>query len=510
MHPDNKKALMNSLLIGALVSCFMFILILVLIHVIGQKGDEKKEVSGNQPQATQAPVQEDDLETITAVFLSADTTTKKVTVKEVTNGEILTFDYSGGTAITDKYDQMIVSSQIQKGMIVTISFESDTKRLAKLSVAQDIWEKIGITDLKVKDQAKIVEYMGINYSYQDGTVVLSNGEEVKMAEILPIDYVTVRGSEEKIYSVIITRGHGYIELTNEDLYLGGLISVGAFMTDEITNDLILTVREGTHTVTIENKKQQGNQIIDVIRNQTTMCDVNEFGVEPVRTGIIDFVISPSSASLFVDGKKTDHTAGVTLLYGDHEIEVSLGGYVTYQGILTVAQDRQTVTITLPLNGTGNDSPQDSGTGNDSTNDGTNQDSSSDNSGNSEDNSSGNNSSGDSSSGDDFSGGDDSTSDDGSSNDSSSDGTSGGQSSSGNSSGSGSSSSKNKTITIYWTTGADVYFDGEFVGQIEDGKLSVPKQTGEITVDLVLEGEDTVTYNIVVDDDNDNAVFEFPQ
>lgn len=504
MHPDNKKALMNSLLIGALVSCFMLILVIVLMNLSSQpkrtgtaSGSEKQEESQELDKA-------EDHTTITAVFLSADTQSKNVTVQEVNSGEVLTFDYSGGTSITDKYDQLIVSSQIGKGKIVTITYRNTDRKLKKLSVAQDIWEKIGITDLVVDSKRQIITYMGTNYSYRNGTIVFSNEKEIKVEDILPIDYVTVRGSEEKVYSIIVTRGHGYIELTNEELYIGGLISVGAFLTQEITDQLILTVREGTHTVTVQNKKNQGNQLIQVERDQTTVCAVNEFGVEPVRNGTIDFILSPDKASLFIDGKKVDPSRPISLLYGDHEIEVSQGGYITYQGILNVSQESQTVTITLPPNSSSGDSSTSEDSGDDT----------------SDNNSSNNNSSGNNGSSndgdldddyyeDDDAADNDSTSDNSSSGNSSSNGNSSGNSSSGNSS-SGSGSSKNKTITIYWTDGADVYFDGEFAGEIKNGKLTVPKQIGEITVDLVLDGKDTVTYNIVVDDDGDNAVFEFPK
>jgi hypothetical protein len=68
----------------------------------------------------------------------------------------------------------------------------------------------------------------------------------------------------------------------------------------------------------------------------------------------------------------------------------------------------------------------------------------------------------------------------------------------------------ETITIKWTTGAEVFFNGEYVGVIKDGKLIVAKQIGIITVDLVIEGEDTITYDITVEDNGEDEIFSFPE
>ncbi|MDD5936605.1 MAG: PEGA domain-containing protein [Clostridiales bacterium] len=487
MKLEKPTNLSKYVIIGFIAASVLAIFTVVLISILKSNAtSEKKTVQPYAPNSSGVVENSENEVYTTGVFLSADIVNKRITVCDITSNEEVSFVYSGTTSIMDKYEQPITVSQLVKGQIVKLNYIANTRSLTKLSVSQDIWENIGITDIIINKNAKIISYLGNNYSYSEGTVVISNGKLISMDDIMSLDYLTIRGWEENIYSIVVTGGHGYLELAGQDSFIGGTIYVGTQLTEQITENMNLPVREGTYIVTVKNKKTQGSKEITILRDQTSVCDIREFALAAVEEGSVVFNISPKGATLLIDQELTDYSGPVTLTTGDHEIEVSLGGYKTYTGTITVEKGNISTSISLQEN--------DSTSSNDSTGD---------------DNSSFDNSWEDNTSEDDTPvvEDDDEEEDEDEEleeSDTEYDYTQGEVPSGVDSS---------KTITIYWTTGADVYFNGEFVGTIKDGKLTVPKQYGEIAVDLVIDGDgdtQTVTHNIVVENDGQNVSYHFPE
>lgn len=539
MKHKKKQDWSKLFIIGAIVVALLVIFSVVLFTVFGQK---EKKVKGKEPEPT--PIGEDSNtayeNSVMAVYLETDTTRNKLKVLEIDSGETLWLDYHGGTSITDKYDQNLAVSQLLSGQIVDLFFKEGTKELGKLKISDKIWEAIGVTDVLVNPEARMVTFHGTNYTYPEHVTVLYHGEPADISDVLNMDYVTLRGVDENIYAILINQGHGYLELSGEEDFIGGKISVGTTAIEDITNDLRLTIKEGNYPVTVRNKDMEGTKDVTIVRGQTLKCNVEEFGMAAIMRGRVRFSIKPESANLYIDGVKKSYAEPVELTYGEHKVEVSLGGYVTYKGTLNIDRTDQIANITLPQNDgfNGNNNGNNSGNNNgnnDGNNNGNNgntnwnnntdnnngyetdfEDNWSNNSGNSggsdiEDNTSDddkNNSgwnNGNSSGGSNQGSGNNGGSNNGSGNSSNNGSNNGGNSSNGNH-----GSNKNNTITINWITGADVYFDGAFMGTIKNGKLVVEKQIGTIDVDLVVEGEETKSYQIDIDDDGADAYFSFPK
>ena len=497
MKANKGVDLSKYLIIGGMATSVLLIITVVFFSLLGTKEQAKKTGSKQEEVLTQEPEGTLDETFTTAVFMAADTVNKKITVCDVLTGESITFNYSGSTEITDKYGQIITVSQLVKGEIVKLNYITNIKRLTKLAISQDIWENIGITDVKINTEAKVISYLNKNYSYSDATMVISNGKIIKIEDLMSLDYLTIRGWEENIYSIVVTAGHGYLELSGQEQFIGGTIYVGTELMEQITEDMRLTVREGTFALTVNNQKTEGSKEIVIERDKTTICDVNEFNLEPSKTGTIVFQITPEGAALKVDQEETSYVTEVELTVGEHEVEVSLGGYVTYKGTLIVGEGTTSVTIALKENEVGTSSELDSVEDSDSE---------SDNVGGNESGSTSevenNPNENDSDTDEDMDDANEDNVDD--TNTDSEDivydeneilptGI-----------------DKKSTITIIWTSGAEVFFDGEHVGTIKNGKLTVEKHYGEILVELVIDGEEPVPYNIIVENDGEDVEFKFPE
>ena len=69
-----------------------------------------------------------------------------------------------------------------------------------------------------------------------------------MMEINKQDVLTVRGTGYNVYSVVKSRGHGYIRLSHYKDFIGGMIEVGDSMILPVTKNMLITVGEGSYKV----------------------------------------------------------------------------------------------------------------------------------------------------------------------------------------------------------------------------------------------------------------------
>ena len=111
--------------------------------------------------------------------------------------------------------------------------------------------------------------------------------------------------------------------------------------------MTITVREGNYNLTVENGEYSGTKNITVYRNQETIVSLGDLGPEEIEYGHISFEITPFGADLFIDGEITPYASPIKLAYGEHNIEVSLGGYLTYRGYFKVDKSHKKIQIILP-------------------------------------------------------------------------------------------------------------------------------------------------------------------
>ncbi|RDY31208.1 hypothetical protein, partial [Lachnotalea glycerini] len=237
-----------------------------------------------------------------------------------------TINYSGATNITDKYSSVLAIKQVQIGEIINVYYNSEDKIARKIEISEDAWEYTQVENLTYDRTEKIMYIAGEKYKYGESLTVISNGEEKDLLDLNPIDIVTVKGINKKICSVIVTKGHGYIILENEDSFIGGWIDVGQESAKPITEDMLVVASEGNHKVTIAKDGVGGTKSIAVKRFEQTVVDVGDLKSETQKSGSLKFTITPNTASLYVDGAKTDYSELVVVDYGAHRIIVKAEGY----------------------------------------------------------------------------------------------------------------------------------------------------------------------------------------
>lgn len=477
-----------------IASMGIFLALIILSAVLSVK-DEKtsKKNSDTQSEAVQEgmdvtiPVERQ----VMAVVLSVEEDT--ITMLDVDTDEEFSVSYSSESNIVDKYDKPILAKTLFKGQMVDVYLGEDDV-LVTLQISKTAWEYLAATSLLYNTSAQAIMYNKVKYPYTDRLLVLDGEEEINLTDLHKLDYVTIRGNEDKICVISRTRGHGYITLTGDSDYIGGMIYVGTSIIAEITENMVLPVKEGTFDVTVQKGNLSGTKRITIGKDQTVVFNVSEYGLPAAQMGRVTFDITPSDAILYVDGEETNHKETIQLTYGEHEIEVVLGGYTTYSGTITVDRTENAFAIKLSESSASEEEKEDDELEDieDSIEDSIEDDSWEEGSDSFE--------------------GNDSTSDTEDSEEQEEEepeidwieeeeeetteeivnGV----------------DEKHK-ITIICTEGVKVYLDGTYKGIIQGGKLEFTKVVGTYTVELKLDGYETKSYVIQVEDDGEDAQYRFP-
>lgn len=335
-----------SLLIGL---AFITVILIVALYEAGKSG----KTGGGRPAQTDTGKNtggetvgiKPDISTI-AVVLGIDKDNRTIRLYDIENKTEMVLNYTGGSRLLDKYGQDISADRIETGIIADVSYHSKNSRIVELRFSNKAWEYIGVDDIIINPDDKIIRIAKTNYTYENPFVI--DGDNFAALENLAAqDELTVRGIKETIWSITVTKGHGTVRLKDYDAFLGGNITIGYEAVAQITDDMVITVREGNYNLTVENGEYSGTKNITVTRNEETVVSLGDLGPEPIKYGKTTFDIYPFGADLFIDNELTSYAGPVELPYGRHTIEVSLGGYATYSGELTVDYASKKIQIILP-------------------------------------------------------------------------------------------------------------------------------------------------------------------
>ncbi len=310
-------------------------------------------------------------EEVLGVLLEVDSEKKELTLYDVLQETSATYQYTGGTNITDKYGQQMAISQIPNGTMLEVYHEPGKLKLTDIRLSTKAWEYTKVNNLSIDRSARVMKIASSKYKYTDDLIIFDGDRMIPVTDLAEQDELTVWGYDQTIWSVTVTRGHGTVRLVDYDNFIGDFITIGYEAIQQIVKDMVLTVREGNFNLTVENTKYTATKNITIKRNEETVVSLSDLGPEAPKVGRITFEISPFGADLFIDGELMSYAVPIELDYGQHNIEVSLDGYTTYKGILKVASAGKTIHIDLPEKNSDNtatisetDNNKDNNTGND--------------------------------------------------------------------------------------------------------------------------------------------------
>ena len=390
------------------------------------------------------------------VITAIDIAASKITVQSLNESAEFVLTYNGGTVVKSKYDNQLMMEQIKVGEIARIGYVSGTHKLIELQEYGDAFENTMATRWMVDYDKKLITIGSDTFSYDDNIFIVSNGKNLDIREISGIDELTVRGIGNKIYSVDVTKGHGFVRLTNTSNYVGGVIEIGDRLSTIIVEDMILAAPEGTFDLTATINGVGGRKEIQVIRGQETVVSLGSFEQSVTRYGTVKLNVLPedAEATLTIDGEEMDYNELLSIPYGKHTLKLMSNNYDTYTKEIKISSVYSTININMSDEEATSDSATEPST-NLSTEPGTEE-------------------------------GETSTEEE--------------------TTGVSNPNSNNGLICITAPEGAKVYFDGAYVGV---SPVTMDKVEGEHTIIFKKDGYVTKSYTIDVSDDTEDMILSFP-
>lgn len=281
----------------------------------------------------------------TAILVNSDEEQRTLTFQNLETGRRYTLFYDGVTEFKDKYGTAMAAIQLKHASIADITFIKETKKLVSFQLSEDYFSLTDVSFEGLLKRDSRMQLLGEEYKLDDYLVIASANETIERMELHPGDVLTVYGKDHTIYSMHLDSGHGYLRLANDTYFINGWIEVGNKAITRITENMLLTVPEGSYDVLVSNEGISGTKHVTVGRNQEVTLDLGDIEHE-VKYGNVLFVLNPASATLFIDGKKVETNAPVSLEYGIHQLICRADGYDTLSSYIKVGDEYASITITL--------------------------------------------------------------------------------------------------------------------------------------------------------------------
>lgn len=286
----------------------------------------------------------DSADTPIVVDINKDDNTVTFLNLEVSRKYTLSLD--GTTHLYDKYGESISLNQIKKGDIVDIKFLKSKKHLTSMQLSSKAWSYDNVERYEINHVRQEVTIGEEIYKISNNTLYLSGGRKIDGMELNAADILSFQGIDKEILTVTVEKGHGYLRLTNDEHFIGGWIEIGQSLIKRITEDMLLTVPEGSYQVNISHNGNGGVKNVVINRNEESTLDIGDFKIAEPMYGTILFSLTPSTAQVFIDGTEIDASQPVSLEYGIHQLIAKANGYQSITRYLRVGAPTAGIDVIL--------------------------------------------------------------------------------------------------------------------------------------------------------------------
>lgn len=283
---------------------------------------------------------------VEGVVTANDAQVGQLTLRDLGSDIETVIAYDATATMTDRFGQERDGSEIKVGEIIEAKYDPSDGRLLSTDIPEDVWEYQEVNDYKFDSDEGSLSFADRKYKYTDQTFFASDGSPIERMEINKQDVLTVRGTGYNVYSVVKTRGHGYIRLSHYKDFIGGMIEVGDSMILPVTANMLITVREGSYKVILSKNHSTAVKNVMVQNGKEVTLDFSDYEPADSKIGVLTFDIKPAGADLTINGTAVSYTKPIALAYGIYQIKVSMTGYTTYTGTLDVEEKASTVRVDL--------------------------------------------------------------------------------------------------------------------------------------------------------------------
>lgn len=283
-----------------------------------------------------------------AVLRGIDRENKKIGVYLLSASEETSFSYDLATSVRSVKDKELVMEELPLGSIINIEKKSGDL-LSKVEVNKNSWNYKGVKNFRINEINSTMKIGEREFTYDAGITIIS---EKMMGNIENIDtskdVLEIRGLGEKILSIDVTRGHGFIEFKNYDNFIGGSIEIGYDVFDEVAEKMHYVLREGRYKVIMRNGDFFANRVVDIERNKKTVLNFSGYR-SIAKNSEVSFDILPEDAedvTVSIDDKAVETSYPIKLKYGEYIVRVTADSHEKWEKVVKVSKPKTVIKVKL--------------------------------------------------------------------------------------------------------------------------------------------------------------------
>lgn len=272
---------------------------------------------------------------------------QQITVCSLTDHKEQSISYDAATVLTDPYGAPLTVDQLTAGSIVRLAYNSTLNKAGSLQLDPDAWSNTGIEKFHIDTEAGTLTIGQEEYRLNTGLLVFSGQKEILPEQLLQQDVISVRGIGDEVFSITVDRGHGYLELENEEYFVDGWIEIGQTLISRLSPDMLFSVPEGTYQVRLTTELLDESREVTICRDEVTELDLGDVEKPIPESGQVTLQITPEDAQVYIDDHLINAYYTMKLPLGIHEITVSASGYDTVSQYFEVDGEPLLLEMSLP-------------------------------------------------------------------------------------------------------------------------------------------------------------------
>lgn len=284
---------------------------------------------------------------LTGVIKSIERDAETITVLETATAAETILTYNDMTEAMNQYGDIKTVEQFSIGDIVEVFFWSKNNEIVKIENSDSAWTYEDVKKFSIRREDQIFKIVDHKYQYDPvSLLVIQDGKLTDLLAVNAYDTLSVQGIGSRIYSITIKKGHGYVRFKNYEQFVGGMVEIGYGIIRNVSEDMLLTVPEGTYRMVMEHGQLSAEKQIVVEQGQELTIDLSAYQTKVDKTGRVYFLVEPEGAQLNINGVPVVYNDAVELNFGKNIIQVFADKYTSYTGTLNVRKAYQVVKIHL--------------------------------------------------------------------------------------------------------------------------------------------------------------------
>ncbi|MCL2398272.1 MAG: PEGA domain-containing protein [Defluviitaleaceae bacterium] len=332
------------------ITMIVGIIVCVALFAIAYQSLVPDRITGTPNSGQQAnpvdfvrPVQEQVLGMVTGVSTSG---TRSLTLLILETGRTEQFTTTETTGVQNRFGSPIGFGELNLGQIVEVTFDANTQEMSAISLSGRAWNQQHRGSVNINLESATITIGNQVYTYSSRTLVLNQNQPFSIALVNPNDVLTLWGYGDKVWSITVDTGHGFIRFENADRVVNGTVAIGNSIFTPLEGSDAISALEGTHRVIIDGRNIE-TFIADVVVRQSETIVVNLMDVT-FRTGTLQLVINDSDTSVFINGDAVELVNSlVEVEYGTHMLRLERPGFLPVQQEFEMSQPFMRLEVDLP-------------------------------------------------------------------------------------------------------------------------------------------------------------------